>query len=157
MERINSLIEQIKNIDTESLDDIVDGTPSVNIIEKQRTYFWSRLYLKDEFHNMKIGDKVIITDKRSGEKLEILFVGYGKSKQNLDFQNEIREYSDEVDKKILIFMVDEDVINYSKEIPYIRTLFKLGRYYEENLIRRSDLNFILEDSFITLNYYDFDF
>jgi hypothetical protein len=54
-------------------------------------------------------------------------------------------------------MIDENDINKNDQIPFIRTLFKLGRFYEENLIRTNELQFIVEKNGILLEYYDCDF
>ena len=54
-------------------------------------------------------------------------------------------------------MVDENEVNYSDEIPFIRTLFKTGRHYEYQLMRRSELLFIIESNDFILDYFDCDF
>jgi hypothetical protein len=54
-------------------------------------------------------------------------------------------------------MIDEGIINSSNEIPFIRTLFKSGRFYEEQVYRRSDLLFVNERTGKTLDYFDCDF
>ena len=54
-------------------------------------------------------------------------------------------------------MVDENHVNYSQEIPFIRTLFKTGRHYEYQLMRRDELIFINKRNGIILDYFDCDF
>jgi hypothetical protein len=53
-------------------------------------------------------------------------------------------------------MIEEKTINESDDIPFIRTLFKLGRHYEDQIIKRSELVFIKEQGGI-LDYYDCEF
>jgi hypothetical protein len=54
-------------------------------------------------------------------------------------------------------MVDEKTVNFSKEIPFIRTLFKTGRHFEYQLVRRDELQFIIDKNNIILDYYDTSF
>jgi hypothetical protein len=54
-------------------------------------------------------------------------------------------------------MVDERVVNFSNEIPFIRTLFKTGRYYEYQLVKRNELLFVNKRNGVILDYYDCDF
>ena len=66
-------------------------------------------------------------------------------------------YNPEDDKKILCLMVDEKEVNYSDKIPFIRTLFKTGRHYEYQLVRRDELLFKNKRTDETIDYYDCDF
>ncbi len=54
-------------------------------------------------------------------------------------------------------MIDEGYVNTSNDIPFIRTLFKSGRYYEESVYRRSELVFINDKTGKYLDYFDCDF
>ena len=75
-----------------------------------------------------------------------------------DNDNQVTNYSGEDDKKVLCLMVDSDRINKnSQDIPFIRTLFKIGRYYEYQLMKRDDLNFIDSKSGDILDFFDVDF
>lgn len=150
-----SLIESIKNIDTETLSDDVNQKAESKVIDKQKTFYWIRLYVTNEQKNIKIGDKIIMKWKRSNEYLETIFTAYGK--KGLEKDSEGITQSKEDDYKILCLMVDSDEINYSKKIPFLRTLFRTGYHYEEQLMKREDLIFYKEDSDDTIEYYDIDF
>jgi len=54
-------------------------------------------------------------------------------------------------------MVEEKVVNESEDIPFIRTLFKLGRHYEYQLVKRDELQFVIERNGVLLDYFDSDF
>ena len=43
--------------------------------------------------------------------------------------NELKSNTED-DKKVLCLMIDEKTVNFSEEIPFIRTLFKTGRHFE---------------------------
>jgi len=153
----DSIIEQIKNIDTEKLSDDVDNSPSSKVIEEQKIYFWIRLYLKEENPNVAIGDDIIIKWKPSGEELKTKFIAYGKKGLDKDNDNEVINYVSEDDKRVLSLMIDTKMVNFNDEIPFIRTLFKTGYHYEYQLVKRNELVFINEKSNIELDYYDCDF
>ena len=74
-----------------------------------------------------------------------------------DNEDEIMNYTDEVDNKILCLMVDLKDINYSINIPFIRTLFKASRHFEYQLLKRNDLLFINNRTAEVLDYYDVAF
>ena len=85
------------------------------------------------------------------------FICYGKSGLERDHNDEVINYNPDDDKKVLCLMVDENQVNYSQEIPFIRTLFKTGRHYEYQLMRRDELVFINKRNGVILDYYDCDF
>jgi len=153
----DQLLEAIKSIDTEGLSDEIEIVSTSKIIEEQKIYFWIRLYLSEEDQNIQIGDDVVITYNPSGEELITKFICYGKSGLERDHNDEVINYNPDDDKKVLCLMVDENVINYSEEIPFIRTLFKTGRHYEYQLMRRDELLFINKRNGFILDYYDCDF
>ena len=153
----DQLLEVIKSIDTEGLSDEVEIVSTSKIIEEQKIYFWIRLYLSEEDQNIQIGDDIVITYNPSGEELVTKFICYGKSGLERDHNDEVINYNPDDDKKVLCLMVDENVINYSEEIPFIRTLFKTGRHYEYQLMRRDELLFINKRNGFILDYYDCDF
>jgi hypothetical protein len=148
--------EQIMDLETEDLTDEVSDDVQIDITP-ERIYFWTRLYLKDENSNIEIGDWVNITYKTSGEKLKIQFFSYGKTGLDKNHQDELINFNSEDDKKVLCFMVEEKFINESDKIPFIRTLFKLGRHYEYQLVKRDELQFVVEKNGIILDYYDCEF
>jgi hypothetical protein len=150
------LLEQIKQIDVKKLSDSeIESTSTV--IEEQKVYFWIRLYLKDECDNILIGDDINIEWTPGDEKLVTKFVCFGKSGLERDHLGEVTNWNPEDDKKILCLMVDEKEINFSESIPFIRTLFKTGRYYEYQLVKRSELIFVNSRNGFILDYYDCDF
>jgi hypothetical protein len=59
-------------------------------------------------------------------------------------------------KKVLCLMIDEKLVNWNKEI-FIRTLFKTGRHYEFQLVKRDELQFIIDKNNIILDWFDSDF
>jgi hypothetical protein len=124
------------------------------IIEKQTTYIWTRLFLKEELSDIEPGDDVILTYIPSGEQLETKFVCYAKSDSNKNIEDEITQFNTEDDKKILCLMVNQDTINVSDEIPFIRTLFKEGRHFEYQLFKRDELVFTNKRTNKTIEYFD---
>lgn len=147
--------EQLQDVDTTELSDEVSDQVLIDITP-EKVYFWSRLYLTAEDPNLNIGDTIWIEYTPSGERLETKFISYGKQGLERDHDGEVTNYNPEDDKKILCLMVEEKVINESEEIPFIRTLFKLGRHYEFQVVRRNELIFVKEDGGI-IDYYDCDF
>ncbi len=147
--------EQLLDVDTEELSDDVSDIVKIDITP-EKVYFWTRIYLKEENTEIKIGDTVWIEYTPSGERLETKFITYGKKGLERDHDGEVVNYNPEEDKKILCLMIEEKTINESNDIPFIRTLFKLGRHYEDQIIKRSELVFIKEQGGI-LDYYDCEF
>ena len=154
-----SLIEQIKGIDTKDLSDThVDYADPITTkeIEKQKVYYWIRLYLKDEISDLKIGDDFDITYIRSGETLSGKFIAFGKKNLNRDLDNVIVNYDPEDNPKCLCIMVDEREMK-SEKIPFIRTLFKTSTYFEYQVYRREELTFTNTRTLETCEYVDCDF
>lgn len=162
------LLESIRKIDTDGLSDEVDQTSSLKVVEEQKVYFWIRLYLKEEDLNLEIGDDIVITyDPLASlgkeivsdykEELVTKFVCYSKKGLDRNHDDELVNYSNEDDNKIICLMVDERVVNFGEGINFIRTLFKTGRHYEYQLVRRDELLFINKRNGIILDYYDCDF
>jgi hypothetical protein len=156
MGRYDNLVEQIKTIDTEVVKDWNKNTdPAMKILEEQKVYIWIRLYLKEEA-NVEVGDDVIITYTPSGEKLETKFICFGKEGMEKD-QDGLTNWNSEDNKKVLCLMVDQDRINKGTDIPFIRTLFKIGIHYQYQLVRRTELLFINNRTGETLEYFDCDY
>lgn len=155
----NSIIDAIKQYDIDKVDFKNSNYDTVSeISEKQKTYFWIRVYLKEEDNILNPNDDISIKYNISGEELECKFICYNKKGLDKDNNNQVTNYSGEDDKKVLCLMVDSDRINgNSSDIPFIRSLFKIGRYYEYQLMRRDDLNFIDKKSGSLLEYFDADF
>lgn len=147
--------EQLKDVNTENLNDDVKNDVEINITP-EKVYFWTRVYLKDENPNIEIGDWIKIFWEPTGEFLRTQFITWGKKGLDRDSDGVVG-WNSEDDKRVVCLMIDENDINKNDQIPFIRTLFKLGRFYEENLIRINELQFIIEKNGILLEYYDCDF
>jgi hypothetical protein len=66
-------------------------------------------------------------------------------------------YNPEDDRRILCLMIDSERIDKnSDDIPFIRTLFRIGKYYEAQILRNSDLS-ITDSSGNKLEFFDIDF
>jgi hypothetical protein len=157
MGRYDNLVEKIKTINTEEIKDWYSNKGSdMKVIEEQKVYIWIRLYLKEE-SDVQIGDEIFMTYKPSGEKLNTIFVCYGKTDLGKDHEDEMVNYNPEDDKKILCLMVNQDIINKGIDIPFIKTLFKTSIHYQEQLMKRSDLLFINSRTNQTLDYFDCDY
>ena len=151
-----SLVQQAKSIDTGNLDFNVSFKPRSEIVEKQKTYFWTRLYLNDEV-DLKPDQDIKIIYTPSGEELTTKFVCYAKKGLNKDLEEQVVNYNSEDDKKCLCLMIDSDKINVDNDdIPFIRTLFRIGRFWEQQVLRRDELVFT-DSSGNILEYYDVEF
>lgn len=152
------IISQIKSIDSSEIKEEGNFAPRTQIVEKQKVYFWIRLYLREEDQILDPNDTIKIKYLNSGEVLETKFICYNKSILGQDQDSNVVNYNPEDDKKVLCLMVDSDRINKdSEDIPFIRTLFKIGRYYDYQLMKREELEFIVEKNGQILDYFDVDF
>lgn len=156
MTYLDMLADQIRTIDTTDLSDVAEEVVS-KVTEEQKVYFWIRLYLKDDDINAEIGDDISINWKQSGEKLLTKFICYGKQGLNKDHQDEMTSYNPDDDKKCLCLMIDSKMVNFNDDIPFIRTLFKTGYHYQYQLVKRDDLQFIIDKNGIILDYFECDF
>lgn len=157
MKHIENLIEKIKILDTEVVKYWDDNkNPETKVIEEQKIYIWIRVYLKEEDETIEIGDDFLIKYTPSGEELITKFVCYGKQGNMKDHADEIISYNREDDKKVLCLYVNEKIINTSEEIPFIRTLFKVGNHYEYQLVKRNELLFVNKRTDKNLDYFDVD-
>ena len=154
-----SVINSIKSVNIDKID-FSKGNfkPRTSIIEKQKVYIWIRLFLKEENNNIKPDDTIKMTYLPTGESLDTKFICYSKSTLTKDSKDQIVNYDSEDDKKILCLMVDSEKINYNSEnIPILRKLFKVGRYYDYQLLKRDDLEFKNESNGDVLEYFDINF
>lgn len=156
---LEDLVEQVKSLDTSKLSDKLSKEEKEikQVVEEQKVYFWIRLYLKEEDSNLEIGDDISIKWTPSGEELKIKFICFGKTGLQKDYDEEIVNYNSEDDKKVLCLMVDEGQVNYNEDIPFVRTLFKVGRHFEYQLVKRSELLFVNDRNGMILDYFDCDF
>jgi len=153
----DSLIEQAKSIDLDKVDySGVEFKPRSEITESQKVYFWVRVYLNDEI-NIKPDTVVNISYVESGEKLETKFICYAKKGADKNMDENVINYNPEDDRRILCLMIDSERIDKnSDDIPFIRTLFRIGKYYEAQILRNSDLS-ITDSSGNKLDFFDIDF
>jgi hypothetical protein len=156
---LEDLVEQVKSLDTTELSDKLSKEEKKikQVVEEQKVYFWIRLYLKEEDSNLVIGDDISIKWTPTGEELKTKFICYGKTGLQKDYDEEIVNYNSEDDKKVLCLMVDEGQVNYNEDIPFVRTLFKVGRHFEYQLVKRSELLFVNVRNGMILDYFDCDF
>ena len=156
---LEDLVEQVKSLDTTELPDKISKEEKKikQVVEEQKVYFWIRLYLKEEDSNLVIGDDISIKWTPTGEELKTKFICYGKTGLQKDYDEEIVNYNSEDDMKVLCLMVDEGQVNYNEDIPFVRTLFKVGRHFEYQLVKRSELLFVNDRNGMILDYFDCDF
>lgn len=154
---VNSLVEQAKSIDLDKIDySDVDFKPRNKIVESQKVYFWIRVYLNEEI-DINPDTTVNIEYTGSGEKLETKFICYAKKGAEQNMDENVINYNPEDDKRILCLMIDsERVNNNSEDIPFIRTLFRIGKYYQAQILRNSDL-LVSDSSGNKLEFFDIDF
>jgi hypothetical protein len=133
-----------------------DFIPRSEIKQSQQVFFWIRVYLKEEMEITPMTD-VTITWKETNEKLMVKFICYSKKGLDKDGPEEVVNYVDEDDKKVLCLMVEEDRINkHNSDIPFLKTLFKIGRFYEKQIFRRENL--LLSDcNGNEIKWFDIDF
>ena len=74
--------------------DNFDRESSVVVTEKQATYIWIRIYLKNE-QEIEVGSKINMKYIPTGETLTTTFGAYNKKNLNKDFDDEMVEYSPE--------------------------------------------------------------
>jgi hypothetical protein len=153
----DSLIEQAKSIDLDKVDySNVDFKPRNKIVESQKVYFWIRVYLNEEV-DIKPDTNVNVKYVVSGETLETKFICYAKKGADKNMDENVINYNPEDDRRILCLMIDSERIDKnSDDIPFIRTLFRIGKYYEAQILRNSDLS-ITDSSGNKLDFYDIDF
>lgn len=153
-----SILDQIRSIDTSKLSDKNERDTTTKIIEKQKVYFWIRLYLKDEVSDITPGDNFEMCYLVSGEKLITKFVAFGKKNLNRDLDNVIINYDPEDNRNVLCLMVDEDDLREnSSNVPFIRTLFKTSTYFQFQVYRRDDIKFTNLRTNESCDYVDVDF
>jgi len=155
MNYLDKILKEIRSIKNESIGDIVTET-NVKVIDDQKIFFWMRIYLKEKIDVIE-GDEFIMKYLPSGENLTVKFICYGKKNILKDHDDEIVNYDPEDDEKVLCLMVNENEINTRNDIPFIRTLFKTSRFYDYQIIRRSDLTFTNIRTNETPEYIDCDF
>jgi len=149
--------EQANKINLENVDfSKEDFIPKSVITQKQKIFFWIRIYLKEEL-DLTINSDVFIQWKPSGEKLKTKFICYAKKGLEKDLDETVTNYNPEDDKKVLCLMVEEDRINVNNDdIPFIKTLFRIGRFYTQQVWKREDME-IFDSENKQLPWFDIDF
>lgn len=151
------LIEQVKQINTEKIDfESSDFKPRQKIVEKQKIYRWSRLFIKEEISDLKVNDVIQIKHTVTGEKLDTIFICFSKKNLEKDSAGNIVAFTGEEDKKVLCLMIDTEQLE-SEKVKFIRTLFQNTRWYEFQLLRRNELLFINKRTGENIEYFDVTF
>jgi len=150
----DEIIQQISKIDTSDLPDNVDSNPELKIVEEQKVYFWIRLFLKEENPNIEIGDDITIKYIPNGEELKTKFICYSKKGLEKNHADQVIGYNQEDDRRILCLMIDINKVNNNDDIPFIRTMFKSGIHFEYQLVKRDDMQFIIDRNGMILDYFD---
>jgi hypothetical protein len=151
------IVDQAKKIELDNVNfDSETFVPSSKIVQKQAVFLWVRVYAKNEM-SLEPNTTVFFNYLPTQEKLETKFICFAKKGLDRDFQDEVVNYVDEDDRRVLCVMVEEDRINKNNEnIPFLKTLFKLGRYYEVQVYSRLDLT-LTTDKGDVIDYFDIDF
>lgn len=151
------LVQQIKEIEVEKIETWNEQEDlTTKVVEKQKVYFWIRLFLKEECDDIQAGDSINLYYSPTNEKLETTFICFDKKGLQKNHEDEIVNFNPEDDKKILCLMIDEEIVNNSDEIPFIRTLFKNSRFFEYQVVKRSELLFNNKRTGKNLDYFDYD-
>lgn len=153
----DDIVEQAKKIELDKVSfDKESFVPRTEIKQKQKVFFWIRIYLKQEI-DIKPDSNIFLKWRPTGEKLETKFICFAKKGLEKDLDEQVTNYDPEDDKKVLCVMVDEDRVNFDNvDIPFLKTLFKIGRHYQKQIWRRDDM-VVLNDDNSELPWFDIDF
>jgi len=154
---LKNIVEEAKKIDVNKVNfEGEDFQPQTKIIQKQKVYFWIRLYLKDEI-DIKPETKVSLIYLDGKEQLDTYFMYFGKKGLERDKDGQIVNFNPEDDKRILCLLVDSDRINNNNEdIPYIKTLSPLSKHYKPQYFKKFDFSILLNDE-TPLDFFDIEF
>lgn len=124
----------------ELLNDRKEREVEIMWVERQKTFIWVRVFLSEDDNTLTKGDIVNIQYTPNGETLEAIFGSYNKKNSTTNKEINVEEYDPEDDRKILCLAVDIDYVNdKDNDIPFIRTLFKQGKFHEDHLLKRNEL------------------
>jgi len=153
----DDILEQAKKIELDKVNfENEDFKVRSEITQKQKVYLWIRIYLKKEME-IEPNTDVFLNYLPDSEKLETKFICYAKKGLEKDHQDEVVNYIDEDDKKVLCLMIDEERININNfDINFLKTLFRLGRHFEAVVYSRQDLQLTTPNGDV-LDYFDIDF
>lgn len=153
---IDSIVEQAKSLNLDDIDySQTDFKPRNQIVEEQKVYFWVRVYLHEE---VKIEQNTDVNIKyvESGEVLTAKFICFAKKGAERNQVENVINFNPEEDPKIWCLMIDANRIDKdSDDIPFIRTLFRISRWYSPQILRLNDLEVSFNDQIVS--YYDIDF
>lgn len=154
---LTKIVDQAKSINLEKVSfEGEDFQPKTRIIQKQKIYLWMRLYLKEEI-DIKPETKISVLYLDGQEMIETYFMFFGKKGLERDKQGEIINFNPEDDRKILCLLVDAEKIDINNaDIPYMKTLFTLGKFYTPQYIKKYDFSFVLDDG-KQIEFYDIEF
>lgn len=154
---LQNIVEEAKKIDINKVNfEGEDFQPQTKIIQKQKVYFWIRLYLKEEM-DIKQETKVSLIYLNGKEKLDTYFMYFGKKGLERDKDGQIVNFNPEDDKRILCLLVDSDRINNNNEdIPYIKTLSPLSKHYKPQYFKKFDFSIVLNDE-TPIDFFDIEF
>lgn len=152
--RQESILDAIRELDAST--GVNERKVEVEVTQKQGTYAYIRIYLNEEDNTLKSGDIVTLGFPEGNELFETTFVSYGKDVGKKRDQDELVDYVPEDNKKVLCLMFNVDSINTdSDNIPFIRSLFKVGRYFEYQLFKYEE--FTVESKEKSFEFFDIDF
>ena len=136
----DDIVDQASKINLDKVDfNGEDFIPRSEIKQKQKVFFWIRVYLKEEIE-IEPNTSVNIIWKETNEMIETKFICFAKKGIDKDLVEQVTNYNPEDDKRVLCLMVEEDRINIdNKDIPFLKTLFKIGRFYEKQVWKREDM------------------
>lgn len=161
-ELINKLKKQYdvaNSSDNSSLlkdEDNFDRDVQTNVTEESKVFSWIRVYLNEEYENIKKGDVVKLRYNLTGEICDLIFGSYNMVGSNKDTDGDVlTDYNSEEDKKVLCLMVDIKSIENDKTLPLIRTLFRQSKWYAFNLLKLNDISILHNEK--ELPYYSIDF
>jgi hypothetical protein len=156
----DKIIEEIKKIDDETLNNMVDVDEyyydiKVDVVERQRLYIWVRLFLKKDDIDIIEGDTIELTYLPNQESITVTFSTWERMGYTKDMGYYVTNVQD-IDKSILILMVDVDLFN-DDSIPFIRSLFRESRYFDYVMVKRDELIFKNIRTNEVLDYIDCSF
>lgn len=150
------IADEIRLLDTQDLGDDFELVATSVTIEEQKTYFWIRVFLNEEDPNLLPGDQIFIEWGPTQERLETIFIAWAKSGSERDREG-VTNYNTQDDKRILCLMIEDRAVNQNPDIPFLRTLFKAGHFFEYQLMKREELLFINKRNGHILDYFDCSF
>ena len=153
---LDIIADEIRLLDTQNLSNDFELVATSVTIEEQKTYFWIRVFLNEEDPNLIPGDEISIEWTPTQERLDTKFIAWAKSGLERDHQG-VTNYNPEDDKRILCLMIEDRAVNQNPHIPFLRTLFKAGHFFEYQLMKREELLFINKRNGHILDYFDCSF